>query len=85
MYGHFVITLFNLRLQWKGRGKSLSSLDTATDEAYLNRSFERFEKYAVPSMRNQTCKNFIWLVLFSKDTPPVYVDRIIRGGGIANS
>lgn len=79
MFGHFVITLFNLRLYWKGREKQLSSIDTATDKAYLDNGFNRFEKYAVPSIENQSCKNFIWLVLFSKDTPMEYVEKVCVG------
>lgn len=74
--GHFVITLFNLRLKWVGRERKLTEIDTAIDVNYLENSFKRFETYAVPSIRNQTKKNIKWLVLFSQDTPIEYVKRM---------
>ncbi len=84
MFGHFIITLFNLRLSWRGTEKTLSEIDRATDRAYLENSFERFERYTVPSIKNQKCRNFKWLVLFSKDTPTVYLEKI-QGGGTVSS
>ena len=79
MQGHFIITMFNLRMHWKGINKEIGAIDTATSEKYLSKRFELFEKYAVPSIKKQSKKNFIWLVLFSEDTPKKYAARVLGG------
>lgn len=58
MFGHFIITLFNLRLSWRGTEKTLSEIDRATDRAYLENSFERFERYTVPSIKKSKMQKF---------------------------
>jgi len=48
---------------------------TQTDE-WLKGRFSLFERFCLPSINSQTCKNFIWFVLFSTDTPEEYKERI---------
>ena len=67
---HFVLTRFNLRLksfdkfcEWRGG-----------DQVYLEKRFELFERYCLPSMNAQKA-DFKWLVLFSEMTPEPYRDR----------
>lgn len=67
----FAITFFNLKL-WK-EDKAHNS--TRTDE-WLGDRFSLFEKYCLPSMIQQTLKDFTWLCLFDKDTPEKYLKRI---------
>lgn len=64
-YSHFLITQFNLR--------NFPLADNNDDyEKWLNWTKERlnlFLKYCLPSVLNQTCKEFIWLLYFDSDTP----------------
>ena len=66
---HYLITMFNLRLSWDGKTKKF-------DEEKLKKRFDIFEKYTLPSIQNQSNKNFKWLVLFSNNTPKFYKDKI---------
>lgn len=70
-FKHFVITLFNLRL-W---AKDKKNHPTQTPD-WLEARFRLFETYCLPSMQAQTCPDFIWLVLFDKDTPEPYRRRL---------
>ena len=70
---HFVLTRFNLRL-WRNdkEGRSVRTLE------WLENRFTLFEKYCLPSLANQTCKEFEWIVLFDIKTPDNYKERIQR-------
>lgn len=63
-YKHFIITLFNLKI-WK-EDKTHSATRTAD---WLEQRFDLFERFCLPSVAEQTNKNFTWLCLFDKDTP----------------
>lgn len=69
-FKHYVLTLFNLNLKWDGCSLQVS------DNNYLKRHFDIFEKYMYPSMKNQTNQNFEWIVMFSPNTPVEFKDRI---------
>lgn len=65
-FSHFLVTRWNL-------------LDPTTDiynygiddpDAWVRRRANLFEKYCLPSVMNQTCQNFTWLLAFSQKTPP---------------
>lgn len=71
-YKHFVITLFNLRRIWITDKKNNF---VGTDE-WLTERFGLFDKYSYSSITNQVDKDFIWLCLFDKDTPPKYIEKI---------
>lgn len=66
MQGHFIITMFNLRMHWKGINKEIGAIDTATSEKYLSKRFELFEKYAVPSIKKQSKKILYGWYCFQK-------------------
>ncbi len=70
-YKHFIITLFNLKI-WK---EDKSKMPTQTDE-WLKQRFIMFENYCLPSIKRQTCQDFVWLCLFDIDTPVAYKQRI---------
>lgn len=70
-----ILTKFNLRLS-SFKNSRLEKIDVATDENYLKERFRLFETYTVPSIKNQTNQNFIWMVFFSDATPKQYKDRI---------
>lgn len=71
MIQHFILTRFNLRL-WN-RDKFGSPVRTLT---WLNHRFSLFERYCLPSIAGQTCKDFKWIVLFDGQTPDEYKSRI---------
>uniref|UniRef100_UPI003217316A glycosyltransferase n=1 Tax=uncultured Draconibacterium sp. TaxID=1573823 RepID=UPI003217316A len=65
IFNHFLITQFNL-LQFP-LGNELKE-----GEEWLNWTRERielFKEYCLPSIDNQTGKNFTWLIYFDKQTP----------------
>lgn len=72
-FEHYIITRFNLPIfQAKVAGKE----STSCSKEYLQYRFELFEKYCMPSIMNQTCQNFKWLVLFDINTPEEFKQRI---------
>lgn len=73
MINHFIITRFNLRMkEWSLTKNNQTILD---DEWHMHR-FELFEKYCLPSVSNQTCKDFKWLIFFDITTPSKFKERI---------
>lgn len=74
-YVHFIITRFNLPIfQKRDCGESVDNINSA----FLKDRFEIFERYCLPSIANQTCKNFKWLVMFDINTPKVFKERLKR-------
>lgn len=72
-FEHYIITRFNLPIfQPKVEGKIL----TSCSEDYLQYRFDLFERYCMPSIINQTCQNFKWLVLFDNKTPDVFKNKV---------
>lgn len=70
---HFILTRFNIRLWTRDK----QNHETRT-EAWLSERFNLFEKFCLPSVKNQSCGNFLWLVLFDENTPTPYLQRIER-------
>lgn len=68
---HFILTRFNL-LIWN-KDKTGSSVRTIK---WLEHRFSLFERYCIPSVKGQTCKNFEWIVLFDSTTPDRFKDKI---------
>jgi len=68
-YRHFIITRFNLRNVSKGDGKDKSGNSVLTGD-WLAHRLEIFNKYCLPSLVNQTNKNFTWLLYFDITTSP---------------
>jgi hypothetical protein len=71
MKNHFILTRFNLRLWTEDKHG-----ETTQTEEWLNNRFDLFEKYCLPSVKAQTCKDFTWLILLDRETPEVYKQRI---------
>ena len=68
---HFILTRFNLLL-WN-KDKTGSKVRTVK---WLEHRFALFEKYCLPSIKNQTCQNFEWIVLFDSSTPEIFKAKI---------
>jgi hypothetical protein len=58
---HFIITRYNLGLY--------ATKAIRDKEAWMKDRLRLFQTYTVPSIRNQTNKDFIWIVLVDNDTP----------------
>lgn len=68
---HFILTRFNIKIfEADKTGKSVQTKE------WLDKRFELFEKYCLPSIMNQSDDNFCWIILFDKDTPIEYKERI---------
>lgn len=74
MFDHYVITRFNLKLE--NHFKNDKNGNPTQTEEWLKRRFELFELYCFPSLKAQSCQDFIWLVLFDSNTPSFYKPKI---------
>ena len=70
---HFILTRFNILL-WK---KDKDGCKVRTMK-WLEHRFSLFERYCLPSIANQTCKDFEWIVLFDSKTPEHYKNKVIE-------
>lgn len=70
-FQHIILTRFNLLL-WN---KAKDGRKVRTTE-WLEHRFLLFEKYCLPSIKNQTCQSFEWIVLFDSMTPENYKEKI---------
>lgn len=68
-FKHYLVTRFNIKA--KGREAKISA-----SPDWLEKRFELFEKYTLPSVSSQTCRDFHWHIYFDDQTPPKYKDRI---------
>lgn len=73
MFTHFLITRFNLKVpEWQETRDG----ERVLDKSWLEDRFNVFEKYCLPSVINQTNKNFFWLIYFDISTPVEYHQNI---------
>ena len=68
---HYILTRFNLYLWNKDKEGGL-----VRTKQWLEHRFELFERYCLPSVKNQTCQSFEWIVLFDNTTPEPFKERI---------
>ncbi len=54
---HYLLTRFNLPL-WNKDKHGLAT----RDEAWLENRCRLFEQYTLPSVQQQSCKDFVWVV-----------------------
>lgn len=68
---HFILTRFNILLWSKDKeGNKVRTIK------WLEQRFLLFEHYCLPSVKNQTCHDFEWIVLFDNKTPDSYKEKI---------
>lgn len=68
---HFILTRFNLLIFNKDKGGH-----NVRSTSWLAHRFDLFERYCLPSLKNQTCQDFEWIVLFDNTTPENFKERI---------
>lgn len=73
-FEHYIITRFNLPVFLPKVDGHLAS--SACDESYLDYRFMLFETYCIPSIKNQTCQDFKWLILMDYNTPDKFKKRL---------
>jgi len=61
-FQHFIITRFNVNIH-------PTTYDFRLSESWLAERFELFNKFCLPSIRQQESQEFKWLVLFDSKTP----------------
>ena len=67
---HYIITRFNLPLSSRKDGDK----DVCGKE-YLSYRSDLFERFCMPSVVNQSCQDFRWLILFDINTPEEFKQR----------
>lgn len=68
---HFLLTRFNILLWQKDKqGRPVRTT------GWLEHRFALFERFCLPSVMAQTCRDFEWIVLFDSMTPERYRSRI---------
>jgi len=75
-FKHFLLTNFNLGLY--DRTQKTRTGDKIKPVEWMDGRMELFKRFCAPSVNNQTCKNFEWLIVFDKETPVGYIDEIVR-------
>ncbi len=76
-FAHAIITRFNVHINEKPYNLRLSP-------TWLAGRFELFRRFCLPSVRGQTCQDFLWFVLLDKDTPPLFRRMVAALQGYAN-
>ena len=68
---HFILTRFNILLWSKDKeGNAVRNVQ------WLEHRFTLFERFCLPSIKNQSCQSFDWIVLFDSNTPDRFRARI---------
>jgi len=69
-FDHFVITLFNIKNFLDGSNQEIIWLKWTEDRLKL------FEEFCLPSVSNQSNRNFKWLLYFDKSSPTYIIEEI---------
>jgi FkbM family methyltransferase len=72
-FEHFVITRFNIPAEGWDVDKNKQPVN---NDSWLTSRIELFEQFCFPSLKNQTNKNFKWLVFFDPNSPQFLKDKI---------
>lgn len=67
LFKHFILTRFNLAYSEEHLKKDKLSKPVCGPDWMCHR-FDLFERFCLPSVQNQSCQNFEWLVFFSEQT-----------------
>lgn len=69
-FKHFLLTRFN---QLDEKNDIYNTNENPQD--WMRHRINLFERYTLPSIMKQTCKDFTWLLAFSRKTPQNVLDR----------
>ena len=76
MFTHFILTRFNVQTPFAGQYY-------VTDEKWMMRRFDLFDRFCYPSVNAQRQQDFKWLVFFDENTPDAFKTRINTYGSWA--
>lgn len=71
-FSHYLLTRFNLKTTWT-EDRVGNPVQT---HAWLQRRLELFSLYCLPSVQQQTCQDFIWLVIIDNASPDAFVNEL---------
>ena len=77
-YNHYIFTRFNLLDDFDGLKTIYNNPDVPDPDEWMEHRMELFRKFTLPSMQQQTCQDFKWLLSFAPETPPRYIEEVIR-------
>lgn len=77
-FTHYLITRFNVPVKNWDRDKSGRP---TLDSAWMEERMQLFQAYCVPTVRQQTERNFIWVVYCDRNTSPADLDIIRKSIG----
>ncbi len=77
-----IVTRFNIRVHFKCAPKAGTNIPEKPwcDSSWMSERMRLFETYTLPSVARQS-EDYEWLVLFHKDTPPEFRNRITQLNG----
>jgi hypothetical protein len=70
-FKHFLVTRFNV----KPVNDKLQVVDKIYTDEWIEKRLNLFREYCLPSILNQDCNNFHWLIYLDKDTKDKYKDE----------
>lgn len=74
-FSHFLITRFNIPASnWK-LDKNHNQVQ---DDVWLQKRITLFERFCLPSLMAQTCKDFNWIVWFDPNSPQILKNKIVE-------
>lgn len=68
-FKHYILTRFNLGLY------SDNPYKVPDPDLWLSHRLKLFEKYCLPSVRKQTCKDFTWVMAWDERTPEAILKK----------
>lgn len=81
-FQHFLLTRFNVGLYSGAESAELTDRSgeqpSKDPDGWMDHRLKLFEKYCIPSVKNQSNKKFNWLVVFDEKTPSRFKNRIER-------
>jgi len=72
-FKHFVLTRYNLGIY--DRKQKLRDKKRIVPEEWMENRWKLFTKFCVPSVSNQKCKDFVWIIVFDPKTPVGVLDE----------
>ena len=79
-FQHFLLTRFNVGLystrQDAGPVDRSGRRPASNPDDWMEHRLRLFDRYCLPSVKNQSNKNFTWLVMFDERTPTRFKERI---------
>ena len=65
-FRHYLLSRYNVGLY--GRKQNMRSGEKIAPKKWMKNRIELFKRYCVPSIRNQSCRNFTWLIVLDPET-----------------